>query len=1085
MPSPTPLAITRILRPKRRADLLRRPRLLDFLHEHIERKLIIVPSPAGFGKTSLLIDFAEDTDLPICWYTLSEADRDLHVFAESLIASIRQRFPSFGQHSQTFLAGAQGSALDPASLASLLVNDIYTDIPDYFVIVLDDFHQLADDERINYLIDSMLHDLPDNCHLIVASRSIPRLTPKGMALLVARREVAGLGVKDLRFDAAEIQALLAQNFNQHIPQDQAEALARESEGWITGILLTTHNMWKGLFSSIVRAKGAGSQLYEYLANEVFNQQPPEIQSFLRATAILDEMTPALCNRLLGRRDGRQALQMLEERNLFISSIERGNELWYRYHNLFQQFLQTKADEAGELAALHARAGAILEEDGAWPEAIGHYSAVGRHHDAARIVSLAARAAFEQNHWQTLSGWIDALPADILLENPRLLWYRGDIHSALGELERSLAVYQRAHTGFEQAGDGLGVADVLIRRAVPLRRSGRLQTALEDARRALSILEQAERTPGVVKSCAEAHRVIGTILAQTGSLRQGSEELRTALALYEELNDQFGMANLHSDLGTSLRMAGNLAGSDVHFEQAVELWQELGSQSSLANTLNNVGLGHHLRGDYGKALNVYERTLAIAEEAALWWVKAVVLAGMGDVYRDLGQYEQAFAAYTEARPLAERSQEAWLVSYLLDALGNTYILTGDYVRANELIRQAYEQAKERTSRQAAAVFLTSLGVLSYERGDPKQAIEQLLEAQAVLQEIGARRDLPKVHLHLAQAYYLNGQWDECLAALDEVGRDVFNLGYDHFLEPIVRRMAPMLSFARRRRPQDDLLASLAQRLDALHPLSPAPSTPGAVTAASPKLKIYGLGETRAVRDDVAIDQREWGTAKAKELLFYLLSYPHRRKEQIGMAFWPELSPAKLRSAFHVTVFRLRRGLGVPDCVLFEDDRYSFNQRLDYWYDVQEFERLVARAEHAQATDPHEYEFNLKQAVALYRGDFLEDLPSASEEAWYHPLSEGLRKKWLQSVFALGTMAIESENYETALDYFWRIARRDSFQEAAHRAIMEVYARMGNRNAALRHYRDLESTLQDELGVSPTAETAQLYRRILQGGGARTD
>src|SRR5512137_1771465 len=105
----SPVVITRVLRPKRRTDVLRRARLLDFLHEHIDRKLILLSAGAGYGKTSLLVDFAYDSDLPICWYSLSETDRDLRVFVEYLIASVRQSFPAFGQHTEAFLSSVRGN----------------------------------------------------------------------------------------------------------------------------------------------------------------------------------------------------------------------------------------------------------------------------------------------------------------------------------------------------------------------------------------------------------------------------------------------------------------------------------------------------------------------------------------------------------------------------------------------------------------------------------------------------------------------------------------------------------------------------------------------------------------------------------------------------------------------------------------------------------------------------------------------------------------------------------------------------------------------------------------------------------------
>lgn len=1073
----SPVVITRVLRPKRRSDVLHRPRLLDFLHEHIDRKLILLSAAAGYGKTSLLIDFAHDSDLPVCWYTMSETDRDMRVFAEYLVASVRQIFPTFGQRSEAFLASVGGGNLDPGSLASVLVNDIYNDIPDYFVIVLDDYYR-GEVEGINFLLDTLLQNLPDNCHIILSSRSIPRFTPKGMALMVARREIDGLGTNDLRFAAAEIRALLAQNYNQHIPLEQAEMLAREAEGWITGILLTTHSLWKGLFASLLEAKGAGSRVYEYLANEVFATQPRDVQDFLRRTAILDEMTPSLCNRLLDRRDARQMFALLEDRNLFVSHVERETEASYTYHNLFQKFLQAKAEEAGETEGLHARAGALLERDGDLAQAIAHFQAGHRYGDAARAIVLAAPAAFESNHWHSLAEWIDALPPDVLSDQPRLLWYRASIHVQLGQHEAASGLFDRSDVGFRRNADQVGQADVYITRANSYRLSGRFQDAQDACKQGLALLEQAPPDQQIVKSSAEARRTIGICMVQTGKLDEGTEELRRSLALYEEISDKFGIANLHSDLGTALRMSGNMEAADLHYDQAVSLWNDLGASASLANTLNNVGVGHHMRGQYAKALEVYERALAIAQEMAFWRVQAIVLTGMGDVYRDLGQVDQAFSAYNEARPIAERAQEAWLVSYILDALGNTYIQTGDFVRANELIRQAYEQARERRSRQSATVFFASLGVLCYERGDPTAAIKHLVEAATVLQEIGARRDLPKVRLHLANAYYLNGQWDPAVDTLTLALDDAVALGYDQFLEPIGRRMLPMLGFALRHSVDDDHLTDFVARVERGQPSSVPETPPGPIaTSSTPVLKIYGFGEVRVMRGDTPVDQRLWGTAKAKELLFYLLAFPHRSKGQIGSVFWPDLSTAKIRSSFHVTVYRLRRALGVPDCVLYDDDRYHFNQRVEYWYDVQEFERLYNQAERVKESDPAAYEAYLQQAVALYRGDFLESLSLGGAE-WHAAQTEALREKAMHGLLELARLAAGRGDYERALEYYRRIARRDSYIEVAHRGIMDAYVHMGDRNAALRHYRDLEAHLQQELGVSPTPETIRLYEDILR-------
>jgi ATP/maltotriose-dependent transcriptional regulator MalT len=198
MASPSPLVITQILTPKKRPDLLHRPRLVDFVHEHIDRKLLLISASAGYGKTSLLMDYAYDTDLPVCWLSVVESCRDPRVFLDYLIAAINLHFPQFGQRSREVLHSSD-TISDPESIAGTLVNEIYDTIPDYFVVAVDDYHLVDSSRSVNLALDALIQHLPENCHFVVSSRTVPTLTPRGLAVLTARQQIAGLGVNDLRF----------------------------------------------------------------------------------------------------------------------------------------------------------------------------------------------------------------------------------------------------------------------------------------------------------------------------------------------------------------------------------------------------------------------------------------------------------------------------------------------------------------------------------------------------------------------------------------------------------------------------------------------------------------------------------------------------------------------------------------------------------------------------------------------------------------------------------------------------------------------------------------------------------------------
>jgi LuxR family maltose regulon positive regulatory protein len=1070
-----PLIITKTLLPRKRADLLRRPRLVEFLHEHIDRKLIIISTSAGYGKTSLLIDFAHDTDLPVCWLSVTESDRDLRSFVEYLVASIRQRFPGFGEQTQNFLQ-QQPTLNDPEAPVAILVNELYTQIPDYFVLIIDDYQLIDVSEAVNLFLDSLLQHLPDNTHIIIASRVIPTLTPRGLALLTARQQIAGLGVKDLRFTAQEVQALLEQNYNQHVPIEVAEKLAVQSEGWITGILLTTHALWKGLFREIIASGGAEDRVYEYLANEVFDLQPHAIQEFMLGSCILDEMTAVLCDELFGITNSHEILKFLEDRNLFVSRFDRGDERWYQYHQLFREFLRAKiAETPKRRVALHQQAGQIFEAHADLEQAIRHYLAAGAHGDAAWVITQAVEPTFASGRLAALAEWLDTLSGDVLAVNPKLLWFRGRVHQRQGEFDQALAVFEQARKAYESQADPVGVARVMAESGVAYRQQGRLREAIESCERALSTLPASSEHLAVI---AEARRNIGICRAQMGAFAQGIEELRQSLDLYTRTGDRASMAMLHNDLGGALRLEGNLAGAELHYQAALQLWRELGNTGQEAVILNNIGVIHHFRGEYAAALAAYDQALPKAQEAGIRQTMAYIHTGIGDVYRDTRRYDEALAAYEPALQISREIGEGMLTTYLLDAQGNTYRLKGDYPQAINLIRQALDRAGERQSEYEMGLFEMSLGTIAYEQNRVQQALDHLNHAHQFLARTDARQELAQVHLHLAQAYYLSGSNQQALSQIRHMLDWTFRLGYDQFLVPLARRTLPLLRYAVSRDPVNSHLKQLLDNAERDVDLTWPRGSLVEVPSPQPSLRIFGFGEPRVFRGSKLITPSDWASVRTREVFFYLVCHPYRRREQIGTAFWPDLTPGKVRSNFHVAMYRIRRALGQPDYIVYDQDQYSFNRQLPYWFDVEEFERLLDRVE--QFTGPAERRVRLLiDAVALYQGDFLEGLYPPGNDEWVILRREMLRRRYFDALLSLADHYLSEEQYVEAMETYQKVLSRDNLYEPAQRGLMLCYLRLGERGLALRQFQMLSQLMEEEYGAGPEPETVALYQQIVQG------
>jgi DNA-binding SARP family transcriptional activator len=223
-----------------------------------------------------------------------------------------------------------------------------------------------------------------------------------------------------------------------------------------------------------------------------------------------------------------------------------------------------------------------------------------------------------------------------------------------------------------------------------------------------------------------------------------------------------------------------------------------------------------------------------------------------------------------------------------------------------------------------------------------------------------------------------------------------------------------------------------------------------------------------REKREIPISEWGAAATRQLFFYLLTHPSRSRDQIAAILWPELPASKVKANFHPTKYRLKRALG-QEPLHFDGSHYQIHPRLDYWFDVKEFERLL------EGSGPGRRMERLQQAVALYRGDFLEDY----YDDWCLLLRERLRERYLEALDELAGRLLARRQYRQAIQTLRQGLEIDDLREKFHRQLMRTYTLSGQRNQALAQYQRCVEILERELGVPPSPETTMLYRRILAG------
>lgn len=227
---------------------------------------------------------------------------------------------------------------------------------------------------------------------------------------------------DLRFTIDETASLFNRALGLNLSAEDLAALDARTEGWIAGLQVAALSM-KGLEDTSGFLKVfAGSHRYvmDYLVEEVLNQQPENIQTFLHHTAILDRMTGPLCDALTGQAGGRETLEKLDRDNLFIVPLD-DERRWYRYHHLFADLLRTKLNQmAPDLEPeLNRRASDWYELNGFMDEAAKHALAASDYDRAAQLIEVLGEDLWERGEPTTLLGWLDALPDKQVIARPSL------------------------------------------------------------------------------------------------------------------------------------------------------------------------------------------------------------------------------------------------------------------------------------------------------------------------------------------------------------------------------------------------------------------------------------------------------------------------------------------------------------------------------------------------------------------------------------------------------------------------------------------------------------------------------------------
>ena len=378
---------------------------------------------------------------------MEPSDDDPVRFWTCVIEALRVVVPGVGGR-------AEGAVRSPRTsleevVVPLLVNELI-ELPGRVVLVLDDLHSVGDEEIHRSLV-AFVERLPATVHLAVATRADPPwpMLPR----LRARDQLVELRSGQMRFSEAEAGSYLAA-LGLELTADRVAEIQQRTEGWAAGVQLAGLSLraYPASEDFVGALAGDNQEIGDYLAAEVLDRVAPQERRFLLQTSILDRMSGALCDAVIGADGSAAQLADLDRRNLFVVALD-SRRRWYRYHPLFAELLRSRldAEEPGTAVELHGRAAAWLARDGQIAEAIGHAIAAGDQHATADLVAGHWLTFFNQGWLMTVGRWLDALPRELLATEPQLWLARAWTSMDLGELDEVAAWLEAAPEGDEWVG----------------------------------------------------------------------------------------------------------------------------------------------------------------------------------------------------------------------------------------------------------------------------------------------------------------------------------------------------------------------------------------------------------------------------------------------------------------------------------------------------------------------------------------------------------------------------------------------------------------------------------------------------------
>ena len=1039
-----------------------------------------VVAPAGYGKTTLIAQWANQATLPVVWYHLDASDDDPVACIRGLVEALRMQLPRGAWEVERFIGRVRvgpPSPLDVRHAAAILSSDMRRCVTKPLVLVLTGLSDLAPLAGGYKLLDELVNRPPDHVQVVIESREYPRLH---VASLLMQHRLEGLNFDSLKLRPDEFRALI-DRAGVRATEDEIRHLEELCAGWLTGVLLATGALLPRFLESITSDQFDHERVIDYLSREILDRLPTDLREFSVRAAVFSSMRPEWCDELLGTDDARSHLIALEKRTGFVSRVGgEGENPVYRFQPFLREAFLDELAAAPEGSSrrrmLHDRAGHLLEQRSEYEEAAQQYALAGDHDALVALVEARRSVLLRGGQGATLVRWILLLPEGRRARWPQLEVLLAELHRYTGNAEQARkAAHDAAHILRGEPRDPKLAARLLVVMGHIAFQEGRNEDALALSERALAL------TPDGADEVALGAGLLGASahLAMDGPDR--------AVAVLDDLarrcgnlRDAWAVALMQYVRSKSLLTRGAYDAAEAAAVSALASAQEAGDEITAINARLNLGAIAARRRHVAAAQEQFKE--AQAQAIAAGYLRGQIYAAINraDVYTICGNYKPAIVVYQEAWPIVIAAEDMHLRTCLAANLAYCLVADGQARAAMAVLQRELGESECHARDLNWVDLVVALGYAYTREGECARATTILQEACDRAQELHAGLKVARARLYLAVAavgvdHAAAVEWlraalaDAAPFGIDAVTVEVRRLGELHpLLDCVDHPLASELKVA--------LAADGDATLDPpnvssrLAPSADFIELSAAETGAEIGLvRIFTLGEPRVF---VGTDRvRHWRKLCVRDLLLFLAERGSVSTDQALAALWPDCPEERGKALFREARSRLSDALGMGESVIKDDHRWRLNVRVRV--DAHEFEALLADGEQSvQEGDLTSAATAYRQALTLWRGPYLDDLYGE----WPVLRRDALQRRYEDGLEHLGEVELRLRRLDDAIQHFFVLLEIDRTRESAYRGLMRAFALRGEIASALQQYVACEHMLARELNMPPSQETATLAQAL---------